>query len=269
MTALASQLGAFVRRDWTVARSYRFPFLLGLVGSLVILAVMHEVGILVDRAHVASGPLSHGYFSYVLVGMAVLGIVHTAMQAFANRLREEQTTGTLEALLATPAPVAVVILGSSAYDLLQSLASGLLLLVVGVIGGGVSLVTSPGSLAAACLVLIGLLGVFAALGVALAAFTVVYKRGAALSALVTAALAVLGGVYFPTALLPTPIRVLADILPFTWGVDVLRRALLFGQVDIGRMLGVVAAAVVLLPAAVRLFSRSVDHARRDGSLSQY
>lgn len=268
MTAATAQLAAFVRRDWLVARSYRFPFLLGLVTSIVMLAVLHQVGILVDRAHIHAGALSRGYYGYVLVGMALLGIVATATHAFATKLRQEQTTGTLEALLATPAPVSLVILGSSTYDLLQALVTGLLILGLGVVSG-VHMTGDAAPLMVAVVDLIGLLGIFAALGIGIAAFTVVFKRGNALSALVTGGLAVLGGVYFPINLLPTPVRVISEILPFTWGVSVLRQALLLGKFDAPHTIGVIAAAVVCLPLSLWLFRVAVAKARRDGSLAQY
>lgn len=265
---MLSQLGAFVRRDWIIARSYRFPFLLGLFSSVVVLIVLHEVGILVDRANIHSDQLSRGYYAFVLVGMAVLGIVHTALRAFAMKLRDEQTTGTLEALLAAPAPVSLVILGSSTYDLVQALGMGLMLLGVGLVSG-VHVVASLPSLAAAIADLVGLMGIFAALGVGLAAFTVVFKRGNTLTSIVTAGLALLGGVYFPVSLLPGPIRFVADALPFTWGIDVMRQALLLGQVDVGHTIGVLCAAVVCMPISLWLFHLAVQRARREGSLAQY
>jgi len=117
--------------------------------------------------------------------------------------------------------------------------------------------------------LIGLVSMFAGLGVALAALTMVFKRGNTMTTLVVSVLAVLGGVYFPVSLLPQPFRWLADILPFTWGLDVLRQALLFGKIDVPRLAGMLGAAVIAVPAALVLFWLAVDYARRKGSLTQY
>lgn len=264
-----TRLAAFMRRDWQTNRSYRFPFLLGLVGAFVILVVLHQVGHLVDaspQAHI--GQLRAGYFAYVLVGMAVLGVVNTALQSFASKLRQEQTTGTLEALLATPTSPSVIVLGSAMYELAQALTTGLLMLAVGVTSG-VHIAMSPGSLLVALVALVGLVSMFAGLGVALAAFTMVFKRGNSMTTLVVSMLALLGGVYFPVSLLPQPFRWLADILPFTWGLDVLRQALLFGKIDFLRLAGMLGAAVIAVPAALVLFWLAVDHARRKGSLTQY
>ncbi len=44
-----------------------------------------------------------------------------------------------------------------------------------------------------------------------------FKRGTALAGLITGALALLGGVWFPVTLLPGAVRAVAPLLPFTWG----------------------------------------------------
>jgi AraC family transcriptional activator of pobA len=46
-----------------------------------------------------------------------------------------------------------------------------------------------------------------------------------------AARALLGGVYFPIELLPGPIQAVAELLPFTWGLEVMRGALLGAEVE--------------------------------------
>lgn len=268
MTALV-KIGAFMRRDWTTNRSYRFPFLLGLFGALITLVVLHQVAPLVDSSPKAqTGQLRDGYFAFVVVGSAVLGVVNTALQSFATKLRQEQMTGTLEALLATPASPSMVILGSATYELAQALVTGLLTLAVGVTAG-VHIETSVESVLVSVIALVGLICLFAALGVALAAFTMVFKRGNSMTTLVVTLLAVLGGVYFPIYLLPGWAHWIANVLPFTWGLDVLRQALLFGHIDGLKLGGLVGSAGAGVPLALWLFSLAVNHARRNGSLGQY
>jgi ABC-2 type transport system permease protein len=269
MPAQVRVLAAFLRRDWRIVRSYPLPFAMEMFSSAFILVLLFEVARLVDRApRPTTGLLGHGYFAYVLVGMAMLQMVNSATQSFATQLREEQTTGTLEALLAAPVSPSIAILGSALYDLVKPLVLAVLMLVVGAIIG-VHIALGPVALAVSVLSLAALVSVFAGLGVLVAAFTVVFKRGSALGALVTVGLALLGGVYFPIGQLPGPVRWVADILPFTWGVDVLRHSLLFGQVDGLRFAGLLGSALVILPAALWVFQASVHVARRTGTLAQY
>jgi ABC-2 type transport system permease protein len=129
---------------------------------------------------------------------------------------------------------------------------------------------TPASAAAVLLVgLPGMVGLFAALGVAVAAFVLVFKQGAALVGLTTSALALLCGVFFPVATLPRPLGGLAELLPLTWVLDVLRAGLLDGRTDWPHLGLLLASAALLLPASLALFETAARTARRRGTLAQY
>jgi ABC-2 type transport system permease protein len=107
------------------------------------------------------------------------------------------------------------------------------------------------------------------MGVAVAAFTVVFKQTTALLTLATTAIALIGGVYFPVQLLPGALEFLANLLPFTWGLDVLRGSLLSGESDVGRLGLLVGFDAAALPCALLLFNVGLRRAKRAGSLAQY
>ena len=259
---------AFIRRDWTAARSYRLPFVVEL-GSLVFgLVLFYYLSRLVDRAGVRGQGLEQGYFAFVVVGQAVLRIVQSGLTSFAGKLRSEQTTGTLEALFATPVPPSLLILASAAYDLLFAWTSAAILLG-GAVLFGVTLKITLASVAGLAVAVPALVVLFAALGVAVAAFIMVFKQGASLLGLITSGLALLAGVYFPIELFPGALGAVANALPFTWGVDVLRSALLTGEVQIGRLTLLVVSSCCALPMSLWLFRAAVDRSRRDGTLTQY
>jgi len=116
---------------------------------------------------------------------------------------------------------------------------------------------------------LGWLTLFAGLGVAVGAFAMAFKRGTALAGLITGALSLLGGVWFPVTLLPGAVRWVAQLLPFTWGVAALRDCLLSGHVDALRLARLLVGGLVALAAAFWLFGASVAYAKRRGSLGQY
>lgn len=103
----------------------------------------------------------------------------------------------------------------------------------------------------------------------LAAFTVVFKQTTTLLGLAVTILALLGGAYFPTDLLPAPLRIVGDLLPFTWGLDLMRSALLAGEFEAGRLALLYVVSGVMLPLALAVFSLALRRARRSGSLAQY
>lgn len=264
-----SWLAAFVLRDWRTARSYRLQFVLDLAGIPLTLALFFFLSRLVDKSGLpVDADLRKGYFAFAAVGIAVLRMAQTALSSFAVKLRTEQTTGTFEALLSTPVSSSVVVLGSASFEMMRATLSGVVTLLVAVLFG-VRFDVGLGSVVGLALGLPALLATFAAIGVVVAAVAVVFKQVNALLALVTTGLALLAGVYFPIEVLPGPLRALADALPFTWGVDVLRAALLRGELAAGRLGLLVGFAVVALPPALWLFRASVDHARRGGTLTQF
>lgn len=265
----ASWLAAFLRRDWNIARSYRLQFALDLATIPLSLALFFFLSRLVDTSGLpAEGDLQQGYFAFAAVGIAVLRMVQMALTSFSVKLRNEQTTGTFEALLASPVTPSVVVLGSAAFEILRATAIGLVTLGVAMLFG-VRFNISPTSLVGILVGLPALIATFAAVGVAVAACAVIFKQITALLGLIATGLALLTGVYFPTDVLPGPLEVIAEALPFTWGIDVLRAALLQGEVA-GARLGMLAGfAVVSLPVSLWLFGLSIDHARRRGTLTQF
>ena len=261
--------GAFLLRDWRIARSYRLQLVLDVAALPLSLALFFFLSRLVDPGRLPNDvDLAQGYFSYAAVGLVVLRMAHTSLTSFATKLRTEQTTGTFETLLAEPISPAVVVLGTASFELLRAVATGSATLLVAVLFG-LRLDVGTGTIAGLLVGLPSLLATFAAVGVVLAAFAVVVKQVTALLGLATAALGVLAGAYFPIELLPGPLRVVADLLPFTWGIDVLRAALLRGDLAPERLALLVGFSVVALPLSLWVFGRALDLARRAGSLGQF
>jgi ABC-2 type transport system permease protein len=265
-----SVLAAFLRRDFRINISYRASFALEVLSSLLLVALFFYLGRVVDDAELAAGEnLSEGYFGYAVVGLALLSIVQASLTSFARKLNEEQMTGTFEALMATPASPSLIVLGSAVYELLRATLGALLLIAIAVVVFGLRLEVDAASIGVAVAALAGCLGLFASLGVAVGAFTVVFKRTTALLGMVIGVLALLGGVYFPTEVFPEPLERLANALPFTWGLDVLRASLLGGDVDPVQLAGLFGSAALLLPLALVGFSAAVRRARQTGTLAQY
>jgi ABC-2 type transport system permease protein len=263
-------IAAFLRRDARIYLSYRASFAFQSVSIVLEIALFFYLSRVVDQANFgAEQGLTGGYFGYAVVGLALLTMVQVSLSSYSYKLREEQTTGTFEALMATPTSPTLIVLSGAAYDLIRAAITGLVLIAAAVAIFGLRLALDPGSIGIAVVALVGCLGLFASLGVVVGACTVVFKRATAFLAMMVTGLALLGGVYFPIEVLPSPIEELARILPFTWALDVVRAALLGGDVDPAQLGGLFASAAVLLPLALVGFNMAVNHARRTGTLAQY
>jgi ABC-2 type transport system permease protein len=117
--------------------------------------------------------------------------------------------------------------------------------------------------------LFGSLALFLSVGIALAGATMIVKRTGALTAFVGEVLAIFGGVYFPLSVLPRPLEVVGQVLPFTWAVDVTRGILVAGDIRAVKLIALFVAGIVSLPVSGWFFARASRRARRDGSLVEY
>jgi ABC-2 type transport system permease protein len=263
-------VAAFIRRDWAIARSYRLPFIFDVVQSLFSLVLVYFLAKLFTGSVALKGIGDKaGYFGFAVIGLAVLGVLTTSLVTFAERLRTDQTTGTLETVLATPTPAWLMVLASAAYELLFSTVSAAVMLVAAVVIFGLRFDVNGLGVPLALLAFIVSISAFASLGLAYAAFVMVFKQGNHLLSLVGVALSLFSGVYFPVKLLPTPLRLVSEALPITQGIAVLRQILLANERPWGKIGILAATAAVFLPLSLMLLDRAINRARRAGTLGQF
>jgi ABC-2 type transport system permease protein len=259
---------AVLRRDFAIARSYRVPFVLDWIGPLLTLTLFWALGRLVGgRAAADVGP--GGYFSFAVVGLVSLQLTEAALTSHANRLRNEQITGTLETLLAGPSPAWLIVLADSAYDLVRAAVGGAVMVLLAALLFGLHFDAGVPEVAVAVAGLAATIGFVLAMGLALAAVTVLVQSVAGLVGFVVTGLALAGGVWFPLSVLPSGLETLAHLLPFTWGLEVQRAALLEHHVELGRLAGLLACDVVAIGIGLALVEAAVGRARRTGTLGLY
>jgi ABC-2 type transport system permease protein len=210
-----------------------------------------------------------GYLPFATIGLATLTFFQTSFRSFAQAVRREQMTGTLESMLMTPTNVPAIVIGSSVWSIFWGmLQAGLYVICVSFLFD----FELKGSLIMAGL-LLGLMTVFVgSLGVISASFTIVFKRGDPLGFFVGTLSALVGGAVFPVSLLPSWMQKISYLHPFTYGLDGLRSTLLMGEslssiaTDMVVLVGSVCAIV---PLSFFCFEKALSHARREGSLIQY
>jgi ABC-2 type transport system permease protein len=256
---------ALIRRDYLVARSYRVAFLLDIVFGIISLLIYFFISRTFEDASSARLAGAPSYFAFAAVGVALSLVVQAASARLAQRIREEQLTGALELLVAQPVTAVELALGLAGFHFLfAALRAVVYLLAAGFV---LSADFSRADWLGFVTVLVAAAVAMAALGIVFAALVLVLKRAELLVAVLTVALALLGGAYFPLEVLPGWLQPLADVLPTTFAFDGVRAALYRGEgwampaVELG------AFSAVGLPVAIGVFRLALDLARRLGSLS--
>jgi ABC-2 type transport system permease protein len=270
---LLRRVRAFVVRDFQLALSYRLQFVFQVLQVLFAVTTLFFISKIFEGGAVTRYSEWRDPLAAWIIGLAFLNYFMTGFSSLANAIRSEQMQGTLEGVLMTPVSVPTFIVASSAYDFVSATFFSSLYLLFGWLFCGVQY---RGNYLLALLFLVSTTLVLASLGILSASFAIVFKRGDPFAVLVATSSSLFSGVFFPTQLIREyagdVVGKIPLALPFTYGLDGLRRVLIQGQsfTQVREPLFVLLTFLaVLLPFSVWVFTRAVRRAKREGSLIQY
>ena len=264
-----SSIAALFRRDLRIQMTYHFQLALRLVEVAFFLGVAYYVSkLVVDPPELAS--YGGSYFDFVVVGLAITTFATLGLSVFTTAIGDEQRTGTLELLLASPVSVSVLLAGGFAVPLiLSALEAGLYLGIgAGLLGEGFGL----GAALLAVPLMLATLASFCAFGILSASFIVLTKRGDPFTLPATYATSLLSGALFPVSLLPEPLQWLAHAFPAFYGITGIREVLLAGagfSDIVGELLVLIGFGIVLIPFSLAVMRRALRIARVTGTLGTY
>jgi ABC-2 type transport system permease protein len=265
------QLWAFLVRDYRTEISYRFSFVLNLSGIFFSAFTFFFISELIGQvANPYLQEFDGDYFSFVIIGIAFSGYFGVGLTGFSRALRQAQTTGTLEAMVMTPLPMSTLVIGSALWSYVLTTVRVFIFLLLGVVIFTLDL--SNANYLGAVVVLLLSIVAFASIGIIAAGIIMIIKRGEPLTSLFSAFANLVGGIYYPVAILPDGLQFVARLIPITYAVRAMRLALLAGaswQVLLPDIIALLIFIVVLFPLALLVFHRAVEWARIDGSLAHY
>lgn len=252
---------AVLKKDVLTALRYRNGFVLNGVSAFMQLGVFYYLARSVGPQFCPEGM---PYFAFLLIGTGFYGFLSSAMHGFLRTIQDAQQSGTLEVLMTSSTPPAVLLFLSA----ISAFAGAFVQLAIYGIAGfvflrgfhffSVLLVLMPSSLIA---VAIGMIA--ASLQISL------HKGSAALWALGSASW-LMAGTLFPVAALPAPVRALSNLLPFTHALTGMRLAMtqpIASGALRAEIVTLLIFAIFLLPLSAAFFSWTVRRARQLGTLS--
>jgi ABC-2 type transport system permease protein len=164
------------------------------------------------------------YVAFLLIGSNIFTLVSNSFWHIANWLRFEQETGTLEALYLTPTSSKVLASGVALYSTIRSLGSALLAYILGCLIFQVNPLQGNVWLALA-FIGVGLIPLYS-MSLLFGAVVLKLKETNSLLSLMQWVVSFLMGIFYPVAILPPFVRVLAFFFPPTWMTNGVRSALL-------------------------------------------
>jgi ABC-2 type transport system permease protein len=259
-----------VRAHWLVAASYRVKLALSLGSLVVTLVPLFFIAGALQPIMAESIRAEGGhYFAFLIVGMVVFLFLTTAVNSLPQTIQTGISNGTLEAFFATPTSLPILLGGLTGYGFVWTGARALVLLLGGAILG---MQIAWQQLGPALLILGLIVLAYLAFGLMAAALVLAFRTAGPLPGAVLAVSGLLGGVYYPTNVIPAWIEQVVQFIPLTYGLRAMRQTLLEGMsfryiaADVAIVAGF---AVVLLGISLAAFSWALRYSRRSGTLAHY
>lgn len=261
---------ALVRVSGLTALSYRMELVFSVLGLVLGLLPVYFVA---EALQPTMGPVIRAegtdYFTYVVIGMVSFSFLSTAVLGLPSEIGGAIRSGTLEAMLATPARAPALLAGMAGFGLLWTAFRAALMLAAAMLLG--AHVRWAGA-ATALVALVLLVVAYLAIGLAGAALQLAFRTTGPLAATVLTLSGLLGGVYFPTHVIPSWIQSVSAWIPLTHALRALRLSLLEGAPLRACMADLAFLALLasgLLLCGVVAFGMALAYARRAGTLGQY
>jgi ABC-2 type transport system permease protein len=255
-----------MRRDAILFVSYRTQLVSQFVSPLFLIAIFYYI------SHLLAAKTFHspgGYFGYVIVGLVIVEILTLSLGLMPGSVRQELVSGTIERFLVSAHGPVNGILGTMLFPLCNAIFSGILTLVMATLIFGLPLATT--SFLAIPVALLGVIA-FMPFALFLVAVVMAFKQVASVSQFIVSGIAIVGGLYFPIALLPGWISWASEVQPFTPATDLMRHLLVDTPLvhpAAVELLKLVGFSVVLLPAGFMLLRAAIRYGQRTGTIAEY
>mgnify|MGYP001213466073 CR=1 FL=1 len=250
------------RKGLIILWDYKFSLLMQLLGMVMVFTgIMFFVG--------------QGEFEKATLASSLLGFIVTfyAMETISNMsyaLTAEAQAGTLEQIYMSPAPSSLIILGRSFSSFVSATLQLLIIATALLILFQISLPFRWEIVPILVITLFGFLG----FGYVMGGITLIFKQVGPSAEILRSMLLFINGTFLPVEYMPTWLKTVAQALPSTQGILVMRRVALDGAslADVwadGSLVFLVAHSGLFLLFGLLFFGYCERVARRQGTLGQY
>lgn len=267
MSGYGSAAAAVFLRDFRLWKSYRARWITTVFTALAGTTLFYYISRLVNSEAVGS---ADEYFGFVVVGTVILEVLTSTLSAPVATLRSELLTGNFERMVVSPFGPIAAISAMMMFPIVLGLAVGVITVGFATLAFGLA-IQFPGLLLTIPVALLGTLA-FAPFGVAIGTLTLTFKGTNAGAALIITVLSIVGGLYFPTSLLPDWIQWARDVQPFTPAADLLRNTLVGTPLPVPALdlvLRLAGFAILAGPIALAVLATAIRYARRNGTITEY
>jgi ABC-2 type transport system permease protein len=264
---------AFIERNFNLSKRYFGWEIVFLVYSVVQALAVLYIGASMGQGYAGPairGPALAQTILFLAIGALVWSYLSTVFEIISETITWERWEGTIEYTLMAPVSRVTHLLGASLFGILYSLLRSVIILAILGLFFHIDLSHANG-LSTAIVVVLGSFS-FIGLGIMAATLPLLYtERGAQMTYVISAALLLVSGAYYPVSVLPRWMQMLATISPANYALHAIRGAVMFGQglgdlwPDLWPLLLI---GAVSIPLGMAVFLRAERFAKRTGRLKR-
>ena len=211
---------AFFKKDLINQTSYRLSFFLNILSIFIAVYVFFIFSKLFEGSNNYLEKFGNNYFFFLIIGISISDVVLRISSVINTEVRNYQLTGMFEEIMNLKAPILELLSYSFIYPIVFSIFRLLIFLLFAVIFFDLPLdFTNIGLIMfAISLTLISCIGIAYIAG----AYALAFKKGNPLSAINQLSVMILGGVFFPTTILPDWLNYISQFIPITHALEIIR-----------------------------------------------
>ena len=260
-------------KDLRIAASYRAQFIFSIFSIFVSIFFIFIFSSLFESStSQVLDKYGGNYFNFLFIGFITAELTFLFLNTMPNKVREYQMTGIFEELIMSGRREIDIIISSLIYPIVfQVFRLFCYLIALFVLGIDLNFLQNFSiiSILAFLLFAVCLIGIsFISTAVA-----ILYKSPSIINRLYLSATSIFSGVAFPIELLPKYLETLSHIFPTTHFLNIIRSDSLNSGYDLhifdGGVVILATSAIFLLVLGIFFFNRSVQIAKKNGSLLLY
>jgi ABC-2 type transport system permease protein len=261
---------ALIRANFLTAASYRLAWFMSVAGLAFQIVPTYYVGKTLDP-YLGEAIKGEGsdYFGFLVMGTVAYLLLAAAVDSLPRALERGINTGTLELIFSTPSSVPSLLVGLTGYELLWATARCFVVLGAAAVFGFHPHWLRFGE---AGLILLMIVVTYFGAGMMAGALIIAYRRTGQLQQAVIVGSAMIGGVLYPTKLVPPWAARFSELVPMTHGIRAVRR-ITIDDWPLRAVLADVGILSIFCVAFLAIGSLAMTHAlrraRAEGTLSQY
>jgi ABC-2 type transport system permease protein len=262
---------AFVERNFNLTKRYftwEIVFMVySVVQALSILYIGDSMGV---GPAALRGPALARVILFLSIGALVWSYLSTVFEIISETITWERWEGTIEYTLMAPVSRLTHLVGTSLFGLAYSLLRTVLIL--GVLSLFFHIDLSHANLLSSLVVVVLSSFSFIGLGIMAAVLPLLYtERGAQMTYVISSALLLVSGVYYPVSVLPGWMQVIGTVSPANYALVSIRGAVMNGRSVVELWPSVwplLVIGAVTIPLGLAVFQRAERYAKRTGKLKR-